>query len=161
MARGGADDRAFCAAMKGRTVRKVPLDCPAPTSEELRDIGLRQRSQDVRDLLYGRLRETVQRAHYMAELLYGNGGVMAKSWMEQLMGEPCIIEAPEEDYGSSMPGTRGWRWEVRTPEHEVKWAKMQAEARGRIAKRRARLDNRPSQHPRKRSPRQKQSNASS
>ena len=126
--------------MKGTTMRKVPLDWPALTSEELRDIGLRQRSQDVKDLLWeiARLRETVQRAHYMAELLHGTGGVMAQSWMGQLMAEPCIIEALEDDYGSGTPGSRGWKGEVRTPEHEVRLATMQAAARGRIAARRAR-----------------------
>lgn len=120
--------------------KEVPLDLPALTDEELRDIGLRQRNQDVRDLLWeiARLRQTVQRAHYMAELLYGGGGVMADSWLRQLTDEPCIIEALEADYGSGTPGSRGWKGEVRTPEHEVKLATMQAEARGRIAKRRAR-----------------------
>ncbi|MBB2918119.1 hypothetical protein [Cupriavidus alkaliphilus] len=119
---------------------KVPLDLPALTGEELRDIGLRHRNQDVRDLLWeiARLRETIQRAHYMAERLYEKDGVMGQSWMQQLMAEPCIIEALEADYGSGTPGSRGWRGEVRTPEHEVRLATMQAEARGRIAKRRAR-----------------------
>lgn len=120
--------------------KAVPLDLPALTQEELRDIGLRHRSQDVKDLLWeiARLRETIQRAHYMAELLHGNGGVMAQSWLRQLEAEPCIIEALEADYGSGTPGSRGWKGEVRTPEHEVRLATMQAEARGRIAKRRAR-----------------------
>ncbi|MFS8973848.1 hypothetical protein PO002_04940 [Cupriavidus necator] len=120
--------------------KTVPLDWPALTQEELRDIGLRHRSPDVKDLLWeiARLRETIQRAHYIAELLYGNGGVMADSWMRQLMAEPCIVETLEADYASSKPGSRGWRGEVRTPEHEVQLATMQAAARGRIAKRRAR-----------------------
>lgn len=120
--------------------KEVPLDLPALTEEELRDIGLRQRHPDVRDLLWeiARLRQTVQRAHYMAELLYGQGGVMADSWMQQLAAEPCIIEALEADYGSGTPGSRGWRGEVRTPEHEVRLANMKGQAKGRIARRRAR-----------------------
>lgn len=118
----------------------VPLDLPALTQEELRDIGLRNRSQDVKDLLWeiARLRETVQRAHYMAELLHGDGGAMAQSWRQQLEAEPCIIEALEADYGSGTPGSRGWKGEVRTPEHEVRLATMEASALGRIAERRAR-----------------------
>lgn len=120
--------------------KELPRDLPALTEEELRDIGQRVRNQDVRDLLWeiARLRQTVQRAHYIAELLYGQGGVMADSWLRQLMEEPCIVEALEADYGSRTPGSRGWRGDVRTPEHEVRLAAMRAEARGRIAKRRAR-----------------------
>lgn len=49
-----------------------------------------------------------------------------------------MIEALEGDYGSKTPGTRGWRGDVRTPEHEVQLGKMKAEAKGRIAKRRER-----------------------
>ncbi|MNT94312.1 hypothetical protein D3C72_2359680 [compost metagenome] len=61
------------------------------------------------------MRGTIQRAHYIAELLYGEGGVMAQSWQRQLNEEPCIVEALEADYGSGTPGSRGWRGEVRTP----------------------------------------------
>ncbi|MNS80893.1 hypothetical protein D3C72_1145900 [compost metagenome] len=120
--------------------KELPLDLPALTEEELRDIGLRQRNPDVRDLLWeiARLRGTIQRAHYIAELLYGGGGVMAESWQRQLNEEACIVEALEADYGSGTPGSRGWKGEVRTPEHEVRLATMRAEAQGRIAKRRAR-----------------------
>lgn len=124
--------------------KELPRDLPALTEEELRDIGLRQRHPDVRDLLWeiARLRQTVQRAHYIAELLYGQGGVMADSWLRALAEEPCLVEALEADYGSRTPGSRGWRGEVRTPEHEVRLATMKAEAQGRIAKRRARARER-------------------
>ncbi|SCU74126.1 conserved hypothetical protein [Cupriavidus necator] len=122
------------------STKTVPLDLPALTQEELRDIGLRVRDPDVKDLLWeiARLRQTIKRAHYIAELLYGSGGVMADSWIRQLNEEPSIVEALEADYGSGTPGSRGWRGEVRTPEHEVRLANMKAQAKGRIARRRAR-----------------------
>lgn len=120
--------------------RQVPPDQPALTQDELRDIGLRHRHPDIRDLLWeiARLRETIKRAHYIAELLYRNGGVMADSWMRELQQEPCIVEALEADYASGTPGSRGWQGEVRTPEHEVQLATIKAGAQARIAKRRAR-----------------------
>ncbi|WP_316157973.1 hypothetical protein [Cupriavidus sp. BIC8F] len=121
-------------------VKEIPQDLPALTQEELRDIGLRHRNPDVRDLLWeiARLRQTVQQAHYIAELLYGKGGTMADSWLQTLMAEPCIVELLEDDYASGIPGSRGWRGEVRTPEHEVSLARMRAEAQSRIAMRRER-----------------------
>lgn len=51
MGRSGSDDRTLYPAVIAMTARKVPLDWPALTQEELRDIGLRQRSPDVNDLL--------------------------------------------------------------------------------------------------------------
>ena len=84
------------------------------------------------------MRVIVQQAHYIAELLYGAGGVMADSWLRTLTDEPCIVEKLEADYASGTPGSRGWRGEVRTPEQEVRLATMKAEALRRIAVRRAR-----------------------
>jgi len=120
--------------------KELPRDLPALSEDELRDIGLRHRNPDVRDLLWeiARLRVIVQQAHYIAELLYGAGGVMADSWLRTLTDEPCIVEKLEADYASGTPGSRGWRGEVRTPEHEVQLATMKAEALRRIALRRAR-----------------------
>ncbi|GLC97843.1 hypothetical protein Tamer19_72520 [Cupriavidus sp. TA19] len=120
--------------------KELPANLPALTDEELRDIGLRVRNQDVKDLLWeiARLRRQVLHSYQLAlQLPFSHEGHW-HTWLQKLEGEPCVIEALEGDYGSKTPGTRGCRGEVRTPEHEVQLGKMKAEAKARIAKRRER-----------------------
>ncbi|QYY30284.1 hypothetical protein K2O51_23220 [Cupriavidus pinatubonensis] len=115
---------------------------PPLTRDELRDVWTRNRSADVRDLLWeiARLRNVVLHSHHHAERFQHklSGNMEYESWIQSLMNEPCIIEAFEADYGSLIPGSRGQRGEVRPPEHEERLAEMRRASNARIAERQAR-----------------------
>ncbi|CAG2129028.1 hypothetical protein LMG26411_00105 [Cupriavidus numazuensis] len=119
---------------------------PPLARDEFRDIWTRNRSPDVRDLLWeiARLRNVVLHSHHHAERFQNklSGNLEYECWVRHLMSEPCVIEAFELDYGSLVPGSRGHGGEVRPPEHEERFAEMLRASNARIAERQARARSR-------------------
>lgn len=123
--------------------RYCPADTPALTAEELRDIWQRNRTPDVRDLLWeiARLRERVCQGHYFIALVEsGQAGaqLMAHSYLANFSVEPCVLEDLEADYRTRTPGSRQWRGEIPSEEELQRLEAMHRDARERILKRRNR-----------------------
>lgn len=118
----------------------LPPDLPALTSEELRDIGVRNRSPDVRDLLWeiARLRSLIRQARYFVSLVdekHAGVPAMTQSTLRTFNAEPCVIEEIEDDYKSPFPGSRNWSGKVPSDREVRIFEDMHRGAQERIAKR--------------------------